>query len=167
MSESSGEILERLLRANGLGWMVDMYHPRERAVPVLLERLSKVEGEYRRRTGADVSFAPESLSAEAERNRHKVRAFLQALGATGSPEMLAMVWRILQGLAIRELDMSYRDQQEFRLVVTLDRPGNGSAAQEQYQSEDINDAALVRHFGITTIEGRPLFDGFFPLRTKQ
>ena len=31
---------------------------------------------------------------------------------------------------------------------------------------DINDAALLRNFGITTVDGRPLFDGFFPRRKK-
>jgi hypothetical protein len=133
----------------------------------LLRQLDAVTAEYHRRLQVDVSFAPETLVAEAVKNLHKVRAFLQALAATRSPEMLVMVWRILQGLSIRQVDMSYREQEAFSLMVVLGRPGLGQDdLDEPYRSQDINDAALLRHFGITTVNGKPLFDGFFRLRKK-
>lgn len=166
MTPESPTILERLLRDNDLGWMIDMYAPRDRAVPVLLEQLTRLTTEFRRRFTDEVSFAPEALRAEAERNPHKIRAFLQALGASGNPGMLLMVWRILQGLTIREVTMSYREQESFSLGVTLARPGSERGELEEYRSNDINDAALLRHFGITTVDNRPLFDGFFPVRKK-
>jgi hypothetical protein len=146
--------------------MIDMYAPKDGAVPFLLEQLDGVMAEYRRRIRVDVALTPEALTAEAERNPHKVRAFLQAMAATRSREMLVMVWRILQGLSIRQVDMHYREQDSFRLVVVLARPGADQDVPEEYSSHDIKDAALVRHFGITTVDGRPLFDGFFPLRQK-
>jgi len=77
-----------------------------------------------------------------------------------------MVWRILQGLSIREVVMNYREQREFSLSVTLARPGEEKEQLEKYHTDDINDAALLRHFGITTVDGRPLFDGFLPMRKK-
>ena len=80
--------------------------------------------------------------------------------------MLLMVWRILQGLSIREVAMNYREHKDFSLSVTLARKGEGQDELETYHTKDINDAALLRHFGITTMDGRPLFDGFFPLRKK-
>jgi hypothetical protein len=163
MTPESPAVLERLLRANNLGWMIEMYNPKDRAIPFLLEQLDAVTTEYRRRIRVAVPFTPEALTAEAEKNPHKVRAFLQALAATGTVEMLVMVWRILQGLSIRQLEMTYREQEEFSLLVTLARPGTDDL-DEPYRSRDINDAALVRHFGITTIDGKPLFDGFYPLR---
>jgi hypothetical protein len=166
MTPESPVVLERLLRDNGLAWMIEMYEPRERAVPVLLEQLAKLTSEFRSRFGYNVSFAPETLGAEAERNPHKIRAFLQALGATGKTEMLLMVWRILQGLSIREVAMSYREQEAFSLSVTLARPGEKQDELETYRTDDINDATLLRNFGITTLGRRPLFDGFFPLRKK-
>ena len=166
MTPESTAILERLLRENDLGWMIDLYAPRERAVPFLLEQLDKLTSEFRSRFGYDVSFAPETLRAEAERNPHKVRAFLQALGVSGNQEMLLMVWRILQGLSIREVVMNYHEQEAFSLSVTLARATGEAGELETYRSNDINDAALIRNFGITTIDGRPLFDGFFPLRKK-
>ena len=166
MTPDSPAVLERLLRDNGLGWMIEMFAPPDHAIPHLLEQLGRVAAEYRARIQVDVSFAPEALAVEAERNPHKVRAFLQALGTSRSADMLVMVWRILQGLSIRKVAMDYREQEVFRLVVTLARPGEGQDVLEEYQSSDINDAALVRHFGITTVNGGPLFDGFFPTRHK-
>jgi len=49
MTPPPGVVLERLPRANGLGWLIDSYSLREHAVSALLERLSRVEPEYRER----------------------------------------------------------------------------------------------------------------------
>jgi hypothetical protein len=162
----SPAILERLLRDNDLGWMIDMYAPRERAVPFLLKQLDKLTAEFRTHFRYDQSFSPETLRAEAERNPHKIRAFLQALGVSGNSDMLLMVWRILQGLSIREVAMNYHELEGFSLTVTLARSVEGQDELETYSTHDINDAALLRNFGITTVDGRPLFDGFFPRRKK-
>lgn len=164
MTSESPAILERLLRENELGWMIDMCSPPAAAVPYLLEQLAGLAEEFENRFGYRVSFAPETLQAEADRNPHKVRAFLQAIGATSHRPMLVMVWRIIQGLSIREVAMTYREQDAFQLSVTLARPGEEQDELETYTTEDIHDAALLRHFGITTADGRPLFDGFYPLR---
>jgi hypothetical protein len=166
MTPDSPTALERLLRDLDLGWMIDMYAPRDRAVPFLLERLERLAAEFRTRFQHDVSFAPETLRAEAERNPHKIQAFLHALRISGSPEMLLMAWRILQGLSIREVTMNYREQEMFNLSVTLARPGGRQDELETYRTDDITDAALLRHFGITTVDRRPLFDGFFPVRKR-
>ena len=166
MTPESPAVLERLLRDNGLGWMIDMFAPPDQAIPHLLEQLNRVAAAYRDRIRVDVSFAPEALAEEAKRNPHKVRAFLQALGTSRPANMLVMVWRTLQGLSIRKVTMDYHEQKSFSLVVTLARPGEGQDILEEYRSSDINDAALVRHFGITTIDGLPLFEGFFPMRHK-
>jgi hypothetical protein len=166
MSPQSPALLEYLLRDNGLGWMIDKYAPPDRVIPALLQQLDRVATEYRARIGVAVPFTPEALQAEAEQNPHKVRAFLQALGTSRSAEMLVMVWRILQGLSIRNVVMNYLEREAFSLLVMLAQPGDVQEILEEYRSQDINDAALVRHFGITTISGRPLFDGFYPLRVK-
>ena len=144
--------------------MIDLYSPRDQALPNLLEQLTRLNTEFRARFGYDESFTPEQLSAEAERNPHQIKAFLQALAATGKTDMLLMVWRILQGLSIRKVALNYVEQESFELVVVLARPGEEQDELEEYRSDDINDAKLLRHFGITTVGKQPLFDGFFPLR---
>jgi hypothetical protein len=168
MRQSSHEILETLLRKNGLGWMIDMYAPSGQAIPDYLDLLTRIAAEYRSRCGVALSFAPDTLHAEAERNPHKVQAFLQLLRPNRSAAMLVMVWRVLQGLSIREVDMNYRERDSFRLSFTLARPGDSGQDQlETYESTDIGDAALLRHLGVTKVGGKPLFDGFYALRLQD
>jgi hypothetical protein len=165
MTTESPAILERLLRANDLGWMIDMYTPRELAVPFLLEKLANVANAYRSRFHDEISFDPETLEAESRLNPHKILAFLQALGASRNPDMLVMVWRILQGLSIHEVTLDYREMENFSLRVTLSR-GEGSEP-EAYVSGDIRDARLLRYFGVASVSGQPLFDGFYPLSSQH
>lgn len=56
------------------------------------------------------------------------------------------------------------DTADMRLIIEGIRglPTDNGDELEQYSSDSINDAILLRHFGITTLNGRPLFDGFFP-----
>ena len=165
MTLESPTALERLLRGNDLGWFIDSYRTEDRAVLLedLVKLLDAVAAEYRSRTGADVSFTPEALMAEAAKNPHKVRAFLQALVTTATPEMLVMVWCILQGRSIRQVEMKYREQLEFDLKVVLTGSKGGTDA---YHSSNIVDVLLLHHFGISIINGKPLFADFFSLKTQ-
>jgi hypothetical protein len=157
MSQQSATVLERLLQNNGLGGLIE--------VSRLLEQLERVELEYRKRIGVTVPFSPEALESEAAQNPHKVRAFLQAMRASRSPEMLVMVWRILQGLSIRHVEVKYREQEEFRLTVILALPEG--AQDPPYQSRDIFDVRLLPHFGCSTIGDKPLFEGFYPFPVRD
>jgi len=76
--------------------------------------------------------------------------------------MLLMVWRILEGMEIGAVELSYAFQANFHLRIVLRNPFDGK--EEVYDSDRIDDAALLRHFGITAINGKPVFDGFYPLR---
>ena len=166
MTPASPAILEQLIRENDLGWMIDMYAPPDPAVPFLITQLTGLTAEFRNRFRYDVSFAPNNFAQRQRATRIKSGPSSR-LAASGSMDMLLMVWRILQGLSIRDVKMNYVEQKAFKLVVTLAGPGQDQTDLETYSSEDINDAALLRHFGITTVDGRPLFDGFFPLRKKE
>jgi hypothetical protein len=163
MKKEQAETLERLLRANDLGDVLDTYEPSpNHLLDGLVDCLDKVAAEHRARVGGSVSFAPEALEAEWSRNPHKIRAFLQAMRMTRSPEMLVMVWKILQGLNVQEVKMAYRMRESFELVIVLAVPGGQQNALETYRSTDIFDVRLLRHFGIATAGNRPSFNGFFP-----
>jgi len=163
MSTDSTTRLERLVRDCGLGWMIDWYSSPEEAMDFLRETLARTTRESQSRLEASAPvFSEEMLAEEYERSPHKVAAFLQALGSTRSPQMLLMVWRIIQGMEIAAVELDYRSRTRFSLKVTLTSPYGDTP--EQYQSDDIDDAALLRHFGITKIDDKPQFDGFYPLR---
>lgn len=106
----------------------------------------------------EVALNEEGILEELEQNQHKVKAFLQAVGASSSAEMLLMVWRILQGDAINSIHVTYLLESTFRIEIELvDQQGQTSA----FTSDDIDDAALLRHFGIMKMKDQPCFDGFY------
>src|SRR5206468_3553649 len=112
------------------------------------------------------SFNGEALAAEYRRNPHKVRAFLQALGSVRSPDMLIMVWRVLQGMGIASVQLDYQSEEAFRLRIRLSSP-HESQSLEEYESDDIKDAAVLRHFGTTNgAGGRPVYSGFYALNLQ-
>src|SRR5882762_5063240 len=125
MSQQSFVVLERLLRNHGFNWLLDLDdHPgqKDQVIFALLEELKQVEAKYLERIKVAVPFSPEALEAEASRNPHKIRAFLQAIRTSNTTEMLVMVWRILQGLNIREVTLKYRELNTFSLTVILAGP---------------------------------------------
>ncbi len=159
MSKEQAAVLERLMRASNLGGVLDAHPPADRLLGYLLTLLERVGAEYRARF--DGAFDLDVLNAEWPRNPHKVGAFLQATRESRSPEMLVMVWRILQGSVIEDVKMTYQNRKFFELVVQLTDPG--SNAKEEYKSVDIFDARLLRHFGMASAGDQPSFNGFFSL----
>ncbi|MBI2190659.1 MAG: hypothetical protein HYU36_01585 [Planctomycetes bacterium] len=166
MIAESSSVLARLLHECQLDWLVGSYADTPAALAALSATLEAVEEESRVRFGNDgTQLSEHFLAKEYERNPHKVAAFLQALGATGSPPMLLMAWRIIQGAEIRSLRMTYQSGSGFHLAVTLISPRNGTP--EEYKTDDISDASLLRHFGIMKIDGQPVFEGFYPLHLLE
>jgi hypothetical protein len=78
--------------------------------------------------------------------------------------MLLMVWRIIQVMEIKDVQLSYLRQRSFLLRVILESPHGEE--DEPYESDKISDFALFRHIGIMEIGNSPVFDGFYPLRVR-
>jgi hypothetical protein len=155
--------LERMLRESELGWMIDWCPPPSAVVPALTRCLEEATTEARSRFGSGgPQITADALASQYKANPDKVRAFLQALVITRSPHMLLMVWRIIEGMEIGAVELTYELQAKFHMRVALRDPGDGK--EEVYESDQIDDAALLRHFGISTMNGAPVFDGFYPLR---
>lgn len=165
MSTSTPSSLEQTIRESGEGWILDHFHPAENAVPRLLQTLAAVQEAAVRRLGDEApTISEEVLLEEYRRNPQRVRAFFQALAGTRSPEMLVMVWRILQGMEVREIEMNYRRQQSFEVRVVLESADG--KADEPYVSTNIKDFALFRHIGLMEVANTPVFSGFYPLRIR-
>ena len=76
--------------------------------------------------------------------------------------MLVMVWRLLQGAEVAEVELHYRLQKSFGLRVKV--VSAEGEPEEVYESDDIDDAAVFRHFGILKMDDHPVFDGFYALQ---
>lgn len=165
MSTKSPSTLEEAIRHAGEGWLIESFAPPENAMPHILETLTAVQQEAQSRLGTDApNISEAALLQEYHRNPLRVKGFFQALGGTRTPQMLLMVWRIIQGMEVREVQMGYQRQQSFEARVILETPYGEE--DKPYVSRNIHDFALFRHIGILDIGGAPVFDGFYPLKVR-
>jgi len=158
----SSQELEKIMRDRGLGWAIDLYAPSDQAAAHYMNSLKQLEIVLRNKglLGSS-SFTPQSITQLIASSPYKADAFLQALVSVRSTEILCATWRILQGMEISELNMSYRHRTSFELRIVLSSPYGET---EEYRSQDINDVVFVKHLGKTLINGQPIFDGFHALR---
>jgi hypothetical protein len=91
-----------------------------------------------------------------------VKGFFQVLGGTRSSTILLMAWRIIQGMEVKQISLTYERNVSFALQVTLQSPyGDGD---EVYESDKIQDFSVFRHIGTMEVSNQPVFDGFYALR---
>jgi hypothetical protein len=166
MTTSTTSPLESAIRQAGEGWILDSYAPPAEAIEHVRGVLAKAHQLARDRLKGNAPDLSESaIVADFQRHALQVKGFFQALGAARTPEMLLMAWRIIQGMSIKDVQLSYRMQESFKLRVILVSPYD--VEDPPYESTDINDFALLRHIGILEISGWPVFDGFYPLRVRE
>src|SRR5437773_1690850 len=112
MSTEHPSNLEEAIRQSGEGWLIDWFAPPTEAMNELRRKLDEVDRRAQDRLGGDApDLSESSLLSEYIRNPQRVRGFFQALGGTRSPDMLLMAWRIIQGMEIKEIRLSYHRQQ--------------------------------------------------------
>jgi hypothetical protein len=153
--------LETILRNRGLGWAVDLFAPSSRAAAHYLEDLKRLERYIEEHSLGKSSFSPESLEQLVSVSPYKADAFLQALVSIRSTPILCAAWRIIQGMEIECVEMRGTRLADFALRVVLRSPYE---TEEEYKSDHIGDVVFVRHLSASTLNGRPYFHGFYPLR---
>ena len=156
--------LEEAIRDAGEGWLIDSFAPPEQAIPHLRECLQLVHVLGQSRFGGNAPVLSEpAIVHEYNLQPLKVRGFFQSLGGSRTPEMLLMVWRIIQGMEIKDIRFSYLKQEKFEVRVVLESPYGEE--DPPYVSNAIQDFTLFRHIGIIECGG-PIFDGFYALKVR-
>jgi hypothetical protein len=168
MIDVATDPLENLIRDSGQGWLIDWYAPKDAALSNLRSVLEQATAAGKQRLGAIApDLSPETLIAAYQRNPHKVTAFLQVIGSIRTPDFLVMVWRILQGMNVGRLSVEYRSEQRFKMQIELNSPNESGVEPERYESENIDDSVILRHLGTMKMDGKPVFDGFYPLNLQD
>jgi hypothetical protein len=166
MITSSPSTLEETIRHSGEGWLIDWFAPPEKAMGHIRDTLQAVHRQAQERLGEGAPDLSEAAIVEEYRRKpRQVRAFFQALGGSRTPEMLLMVWRIIQGMEVKDIQLSYHRQKSFKVDVVLE--SQDGEQDERYTSTNVHDFALFRHIGILEIGGRPVLDGFYALRVRE
>ncbi len=156
--------LIRLIRDSGEDWLLRIDSDDDRSAACVRRRLDTAYAAYREKfpnpQPGEPAFDDDAVLAEASANPHRVRALLQAIGAS-SPMMVALVWRIVQGDTIQQIDMRYRYEKEFQLRVTVENDLAGRDV--SFAFDRIEDATFLRHLGIMRAGDEPIFDGYYAL----
>jgi hypothetical protein len=165
MSNPTPANLEEAIRQSGESWLIDWFAPPEKALEHLSQTIDAVRQTAQMRLGRNAPNITEAtLLHEYIRNPARVRGFFQTLGGSRTPEMLLMVWRIIQGMEIKSVEFTYLRQDSFKMRIVLESPYGEEDT--PYETSQIQDLSLLRHIGIMEISGRPVLDGFYPLRVK-
>ena len=163
---SASSTLEAIIRESGEGWLIDWFSPPEQAISHLRQTLDLIDRCGRERLGMDAPDLSEAaIIREFQRRPQTVRGFFQVMGGTRSPEMLLMAWRIIEGMEIKDIQLSYHRQKAFEVRVVLE--ATSGEEDPPYYSTNINDFALFRHIGLLEIGNRPVFDGFYALNVSE
>ena len=157
-------LLRAAVRASGELWLLGLLPDERASLRAVRRRLDAAYAAHADRypdlLPGEAAFDDATLLAEASDNPHKARAIFQALGAS-SPDIVALVWRVLDGDAIAAIDLHYRQEDAFTLDVELVGTLTGRAT--RFRSTEIEDATLLRHLGIMRMGDKPLFDGYYAL----
>jgi hypothetical protein len=165
MSTNPPTNLEEAIRQSGESWLIESFAPPSEAMNHIRRTLGEVDRRAKSRLGGNApDISESSLLMEYRSNPRRVKGFFQALGASRTPDMLLMAWRIIQGMEIKEIELSYLRQQSFQVKVILESPYGEE--DEPYISSDIDDFKLFRHIGVLKIGDNPVFDGFYPLNVR-
>jgi hypothetical protein len=164
-SATAPTTLEEAIVQSGEGWLLDCFPPRDMAMERIRRAIDAVNNLAKERfNGEAPDVSDTAVIEEYNRNPQRMRGFFQALGGACTTEMLLMVWRIMQGMEIKDIRMRYRRQQDFEVTVILESPFGDE--DKPYTSTNINDFTLLRHIGAFEISRQPVLDGFYALRLK-
>jgi hypothetical protein len=158
------EKLKDFVRASGEAWLLKIVRDEQQSWKIARQKLDAAYVKYAAlfpdRLPGEPNFDDHTVLAEVDANPHKVRALLQSIGAS-SPDMIAVIWRVVNGDSIKSLDLHYREQTEFVLRVEIESSLSGRTY--AIETREIEDATFLRHLGIMRMDEKPLFDGYYAL----
>ncbi len=145
------------LDKTGNGWLLSYWgQDADKHLNKVVAELKSFVRAYRRR----FKDTPDILGL-VEVNPIKAAAFFQTDTLLASCEMKIMIWRLLLGSDISELEFRYRVGEPISFRIVLVTPYGD---EETYQSEDASDFRILRHIGVTGVGEQSLLQGYYAFR---
>jgi hypothetical protein len=141
----------------GGGWLLRYWgQDADKYLDELVTELKGFVEEYRRR----FKETPDLLEL-VKVNPVKAAAFFQPDTMMASRDMKVMIWRLLLGSEISELEFRYKAGESASLRLCLVTP---YGEKEIYQSNDASDFRILRHIGITGIGRQSFLQGYYAFK---
>lgn len=93
------------------------------------------------------------------------KPLVQSFASPLTTEMRTMIFCLLDGAHIKAVRFEYERKQHTRLEVDVGSDNTG--VRVCFQSDDLWDAEVLRHFGLFKMSGKPVIDGYYAFRNKE
>lgn len=148
--------LRQLFDTAGVGWA--LREGADAEARRYLQEIQAVEAEYERLLSEPMSSPLlEQLVEEGE----ALTPLIQAFASTTSASIRVMIYCILKGAEIRRVLYDYELERRSQLIIDIELSDNRTL---RFESEDLWDAEVLRHFGMTKRGGRPILEGYYAFR---
>jgi hypothetical protein len=154
------EEMDRLVQAceaAGVGWLFK--DDREGRIAQLVQDIEAVQRHHEQKLS--LRMQP-SLLEQLEADAPSFKPLIQAFASPMTPEMRTMIYCVLKGAAVERVSYDYTAQSRSLLQVELELPSSGQRV--SFQSDEVWDYEVLRHFGTAKKGGRPLIDGYWAFR---
>ena len=150
------EQFQTVLELADVAWLLND-SPRERYEQVMRE-MADVDA-IMTRSFTMMRYAPvaEAILSDPDRLKPLVQTFASPMTAP----IRAMVYCVLEGAKVDEVNFRYVHKQQSQLEVVVSFDSGESA---RFQSAELWDAEALRHFGLMKSSGKPVIDGYYAFR---
>jgi hypothetical protein len=157
--------LRKALERTGNTWLLK-YWGRESEKQ--LKKLGKNLEEFQRNYATRFKETPDVFGL-VEDNPTKAAAFFQLDTLYASSEMKILIWRLLLGAEIDQIELKYKSGTgKMSLRIILSAPFDVEGIQkEEYETSNTTDYRVLRHFGLTGVNGHFELQGYYALTGER
>ncbi len=157
MTKEEMNRLVQTFEAAGVGWLFK--DAREERIARLAQDIEAVQGHYEQKLSRQMQ---PSLLEQLEADTSAFKPLIQAFASPMTLEMRTMIYCVLKGAAVEHVSYDYSAQSRSSLRIELELPSSGERV--SFQSDEVWDYEVLRHFGTAKKGGRPLIDGYWAFR---
>jgi hypothetical protein len=152
------------LEKTGNTWLLHYWGAEsEKHLKKLAKELEGFQREYKRRFGE----TPDILGL-ADVNPTKAAAFFHFDTFLASREMKILIWRLLLGAEIEQVDLKYHAGKDLSLRIVLIAPYDIEGDEkETYETTNTSDFRVLRHFGLAGVERHFELQGYYALKGER
>lgn len=152
MPDQTITALAQRLHESGVGWLLNQ--DADARLEQIRSEILDVSAELSRRLPRmKIDVLAEVLTDPA------LKPLVQMFASPTTRDMRAMVYCVLRGMTIKDIEFSYKLKQRVDLAVVLQNEITGEEL--TFKSDRVWDVEILRHLGIMTMGNRPIIHGFY------
>ncbi len=125
----------------------------------IVGQMSALTQKYEEKVGSDL---PETVERRILSDVVRFKPLVQSFASPDmTSEMRTMIFCLLNGGQVRAIKFEYKLKQRAHLEVEI-VTGAGKAI--HFESDELWDAEVLRHFGLAKLSGSPFIDGYYAFR---